>query len=85
MRDETVPLPLDPQNLDLELLKKSLKGAGGHIAEAMANTAAVNIANMGRYAQMTARPGIAESYYRKALELDAGNSVALNGLRTLEK
>ncbi|MFP4543401.1 MAG: DUF2723 domain-containing protein [Candidatus Kapaibacterium sp.] len=85
VRDETVPLPLDPQNLDLELLKKSLKGAGGHIAEAMANTAAVNIANMGRYAQMTARPGIAESYYRKALELDAGNSVALNGLRTLEK
>jgi hypothetical protein len=79
--DSVFPATFNPNKITRFM--KSLNKNEGHLVDGIRNTAAVNIANIGRYALYTKRPEEADKTFRLALQLEPANEIALDGMRRL--
>jgi tetratricopeptide (TPR) repeat protein len=72
------------EDLDLERFINSDAG-GGHLEEGIKQTAAVNLVNIGRYAQFTKDFETARKAFNLALKIDPNNRMARQGLGSINR
>lgn len=79
------PLEVNAKDINIDEFARSLEGREGHLVEGIRSAAALNLANLGRYAMTTGQKQAAIEAFNKTLRLDPKNRYALQGLMQLNK
>ena len=77
--------PVSVEKIEVNKLIESVKEREGHLEEGIISAAALNLANIGRYAMFTEQRQEAIKAFKLALEVEPKNEVALQGLRQLSE
>lgn len=75
----------DLSKIDVDKLLHGVFDRNDHLVNGLLETVSMALTNIGRYAQYSGNPKIANEAYRKALKVYPENQTAMMGLRQLEK
>ncbi len=75
----------DLSKIDVDKLLHGVFDRNDHLVNGLLETVSMALTNIGRYAQYSGNPEIANKAYRKALKVYPQNETAVMGLRQLEK